>query len=78
MGLSAKALADTILTEIGNLTLDIDNCRGQGYDAAASVSGHINGLSAHILRINEKVCIHSLFQSAVKPSGGCIMQYPVC
>ena len=54
LGLTGKALAETILTEIGNLTLDINNCRGQGYDGAASVSGHINGLSADILRINEK------------------------
>ena len=54
LGFSGKALAETILTEIGNLTLDINNCRGQGYDGAASVSGHINGLSAHTLRINEK------------------------
>ena len=59
LALSGKALAETILTEIGNLTLDINNCRGQGYDGAASVFGHINGLSAHILRINEKaVCTH--------------------
>lgn len=29
-------------------------CRGQGYDGPGSVSGHINGLSAHILRINRK------------------------
>ena len=54
LGLSGKASTETILTEIGNLTLDISNCRGQGYDGAASVSGHINGFSAHILRINEK------------------------
>ena len=54
LGLSGKDLAETILTEIGNLTLDINNCRGQGHDGAASVSGHINGLSAHILRIIEK------------------------
>ena len=52
--LTGKALAETILTKIGNLTLDISNCRGQRYDGAASVSGHINGLSADILRINEK------------------------
>ena len=38
-GLSGETLAETILTEIGNLTLDISNCRGQGYDGAASVSG---------------------------------------
>ena len=44
---------------MGNLTLDINNCRRQGYDRAASVSDHINGLSAHILRTNEKtVCTH--------------------
>ena len=50
LGLTGETLAETILTEIGNLTLDINNC----HDGAASVSGHINGLSAHILRINEK------------------------
>ena len=52
LGLTGKALAETMLTEI--LTLDINNCCGQGYDGAASVSGHINGLLAHILRTNEK------------------------
>ena len=30
LGLSGKALAETILAEIRNLTLDIKNCRGQG------------------------------------------------
>ena len=54
LGLSGKALAETILTEIGNLTFHINNCRGQGYDGAVSVFGHIDGLSAHTLRINEK------------------------
>ena len=59
LGLSGKALVETILTDIGNLTLDINNCRGQGYYGAASVSGHISVLSVHILRINEKaVCTH--------------------
>ena len=57
--LSGKALAQAILTEIGNLTLDINNNHGEENDGAASVSGYINGLSAHILRINEKaVCTH--------------------
>ena len=54
LGLSGKALAETVLNGIANLTLDIQNCRGQGYDGASSVSGYINGLSAQILRINEK------------------------
>lgn len=52
--LSGKALVETILREIGNFTLDINNCRGQGYDGTASVSGHISSLSAHMLKINEK------------------------
>ena len=30
------------------------DCRGQGYDGAGAVAGHINGLSAHILQINSK------------------------
>ena len=54
LGLSGKALAGTVLNGIAYLTLDIWNCDGQGYDGASSVSGYINGLSAQILRINEK------------------------
>ena len=54
LGLTGKDLAESILTEIGNLILDINNCREQGYDRAASVSGHINGSPAHILRIYDK------------------------
>ena len=77
LGLTGKALAETILTEIGNLTLDNNNCRGQGYDGAASVSGHINGLLADILRINEKAvythCYSHRLNLAVAAS--CSIQY---
>ena len=34
--------------------MSIEDCRGQGYDGAGSVAGSINGLSAHILRLNNK------------------------
>lgn len=54
LGLTGLALSQTVLTAISNLTLDIQDCRGQGYDGAAAVSGHKNGLSAHILRLNDK------------------------
>ena len=54
LGLSGKGLAETALNGIANLTLDIQNCRWQRYDDASSVSSYINGLSAKILRINEK------------------------
>ena len=51
LGLLFKALI--------NLDSDIRNCRGQGYDGAADVSGHINGLSAHLCKINIKKFIHT-------------------
>ena len=54
LGLSDKALAETVLGGLIDLGLDIRNCRGQGYDGAAAVSGHINELSAHICKINNK------------------------
>ena len=52
--MSGKALAETVLGGLIDLGLDIRNCRGQGYDGAAAVSGHINVLSAHIYKINNK------------------------
>ena len=55
LGFSGTALFAAVLTEIGNLTLDISNCRRLGYDVAASVSGHINGISVELLRIIEKL-----------------------
>ena len=54
LGLTGKALAETVLGGLITLGLDTRNCRGQGYDGAAAVSGHINRLSAHICKINSK------------------------
>ncbi|XP_057299418.1 52 kDa repressor of the inhibitor of the protein kinase-like [Hydractinia symbiolongicarpus] len=54
-GLSGADLFSTIMKCLKeDLGLDIMDCRGQGYDGAGSVSGHINGLSSHILRLNSK------------------------
>ena len=53
-GLSGESLAKLVLDELINLNLSIDDCRGQGYDGAGSVAGHISGLSARILNINKK------------------------
>ena len=52
--MSGKALAEKVLVGLIDLGLDIINSRGQGYDGAAAVSGHINGLFAHICKINIK------------------------
>ncbi|XP_057296257.1 52 kDa repressor of the inhibitor of the protein kinase-like [Hydractinia symbiolongicarpus] len=54
-GLSGSALASIIPKALSDdLVLNVQDCRGQGYDGAGAVAGRINGLSAHILRINRK------------------------
>ena len=50
--LSGKALSETLLEAISKLKLDINYCRGQGYDGAAAVSGSKNGMAAHIIKEN--------------------------
>ena len=54
LGFSSKALAETVLNDISNLTLDIRNCGRQGYDGNSSVSDYVNGLPDQILGINQK------------------------
>ncbi|XP_046863349.1 uncharacterized protein LOC124457103 [Xenia sp. Carnegie-2017] len=53
-GLSGQHFSKLILETLEKFALPIMDCRGQGYDGAGAVSGHINGLAAHILRTNPK------------------------
>ena len=53
-GLNGAGLATLILNALNDLTLNAADCRGQGYDGAGVVADHINGLAAHILRLNKK------------------------
>ena len=53
-GMRGEKLSKVITSTVDNLSLDIRYCRGQGYDGAGAVAGHINGCSAHILRLNKK------------------------
>jgi len=53
-GLCGKSIADAILRQLSEIGLDIDNCRGQGYDGAGAMSGFKNGCSANILSKNRK------------------------
>ena len=53
-GLSGADLASVILNALTDLSLNISDCRGQGYDGAGAVAGHTRGLSARILGINNK------------------------
>ena len=52
--LSGKSLSETLLGAISELNLDINDCRGQGYDGTAAVSGSKNGTPAHIINKNPK------------------------
>jgi hypothetical protein len=45
---SAEELAETIITNLENLGLQIENCRGQSYDNASNMSGKYTGVQARI------------------------------
>ena len=51
-GLSGAQHPKRLLEALNYLTLSIEDCRGQAYDGAGAVAGHIIGLSAQILRLN--------------------------
>ena len=53
-GLTGKDLYNEVIEALSSFGLDLQNCRGQGYDGGGAVSGHANGLSALILRENSK------------------------
>ena len=53
-GLSGADLSKLLLNKLIEIGLNIQDCRRQGYDGAGAVSGYTNGLSAHVLRINNK------------------------
>src|SRR6218665_1461463 len=46
--LSARSVASHILAKLAELDLDVRNCVGQGYDGAASMSGHVSGVQVLI------------------------------
>ncbi|CAB4025605.1 Hypothetical predicted protein, partial [Paramuricea clavata] len=63
-GLSGAQLAKLVLEALNYLTLSIEDC--SGYDGASSVAGHINGLSAHILRLNQKALYTHCYSHKMK------------
>ena len=61
-GLSGKSLSETLLGAISELKLDINDCRGQGYDGATAISGSKNGMAAHRIKENPKaIYTHCFF-----------------
>lgn len=53
-GLSGEGLCKVLLETLAALSIDIMDCRGQGYDGASAVSSAVKGLSGRILSLNEK------------------------
>ena len=53
-GLTGKDLFKEVVDTLNELGFDLKNCRGKGYDCAGAVSSVVNGLSALILKENEK------------------------
>ena len=53
-GLTGKDLYNEIISSLESFNLEIQNCRGQGYDGAGAVAGKANGLAALFLKENSK------------------------
>lgn len=51
---TGKGLSNALLAELEALGLDINDCRGQGYDNGANMKGQNQGVQAHILRLNPR------------------------
>ena len=54
LGLTGKDLYNGVISSLESFNLDIQNCRGQGYDGAGAVAGKVNGLAALFLKDNPK------------------------
>ena len=52
--MTGKNLYNEIITSLESFNLDIQNCRGQGYDGAGAVAVKVNGLAALFLKENPK------------------------
>ncbi|KAH7931831.1 hypothetical protein HPB51_029679 [Rhipicephalus microplus] len=68
--LTGKALASTILNSLRGHGFDLNLLCGQGYDGAASMSGHLNGVQAFIRQTAPKAFIRVF--------GNCIFNLYVC
>ena len=60
----SETLTSLIKDSLVRLALPIDQCRGQAYDGAANMCGHINGVAARIQRIEPTaIMVHCLAHS---------------
>jgi len=56
--------AATLVAAIRNHGSFLDKCRGQAYDGASNMAGHLNGVAARILKVTPKAYyVHCLAHS---------------
>ena len=55
--LTGRGLANHLLSQVKELGLNINNCRGQGYDGAAAMQGKLNGCQA-MIREKEALAVY--------------------
>lgn len=53
---TGEELTRCLLTELKTLGLDIQNCRGQGYDNGSNMKGEYSGVKTRILEENPLAC----------------------
>lgn len=56
---TGKGLTTNLKDNLKEIGLELKYLRGQGYDGAATLSGHFNGVQAHVTK-NYHLTIHSL------------------
>ena len=64
LGLSGEAIADSIMKFVEKLGLNIEFCRGQGYDGAGNMAGRVSGAAARI-QANNKNAIYAHYGSHI-------------
>ena len=57
-GLTGKDLYHEIISSVESFNVDIQNCRGQGYDGTGAVAGKVNGLAALFLKEARTISIY--------------------
>jgi hypothetical protein len=63
---TADTLTGTILRELKSLSLDINDCRGHGYDNGANMGGVNSGVKSKILAISPTAILYSVWLSQLE------------
>ena len=53
---ASSALTKLLLQRLTEMGLDIQNCKGQGYDNGANMAGKKNGVQKRVLELNAQAC----------------------